>query len=269
MIWAHAHEPPPRIAEIEHPAAEALDDVIARAMAKTPAERFSRRGRAGRRRARRRRPAARAAAAGPAARADRRARVRDHDRSDGRVGSDRDRAHARGRGDEARGGKAQAARPGGLVDAAAGPGGRSATARSGSALSAPQCRRAAFGAERPGERPAARAPACTPPSGPGATRRARGRRPRRAAAASPRPQRRRAPFGPRKPGAAASPPPDAETPEAGAASPPGDVAGTQPVGVLRRHGACSPRSRAWSSPSSSRRPPALAGRGRARSTPRG
>ena len=41
VIWAHAHEPPPRIAEIEHPAIDALNDVIARAMAKTPAERFS------------------------------------------------------------------------------------------------------------------------------------------------------------------------------------------------------------------------------------
>ena len=41
VIWAHAHEPPPRIAEIEHPATDALNDVIARAMAKTPAERFS------------------------------------------------------------------------------------------------------------------------------------------------------------------------------------------------------------------------------------
>ena len=42
MIWAHAHEPPPRLAEVEHPlSAAALDEVIARAMAKTPAERFA------------------------------------------------------------------------------------------------------------------------------------------------------------------------------------------------------------------------------------
>ena len=41
VIWAHAHDPPPRLAEIEHPSAPALDAVIARAMAKTPGERFA------------------------------------------------------------------------------------------------------------------------------------------------------------------------------------------------------------------------------------
>ena len=41
VIWAHAHEPPPPLAEIEHPSAAALDEVIARAMAKSPGDRYA------------------------------------------------------------------------------------------------------------------------------------------------------------------------------------------------------------------------------------
>ena len=47
VIWAHAHEPPPRLVEIDHPAAEALDQVLARALAKAPAERFASAGELG------------------------------------------------------------------------------------------------------------------------------------------------------------------------------------------------------------------------------
>ena len=112
VIWAHAHDPPPRLAEVEHPSAAALDAVIARAMAKTPGERFAGRRRAGRRRPRRHRPAGRAAAAGPAARADGRARLRDHHRPDGQR-PDRDRARAatrRGRRRRQPGGRGGAGR---------------------------------------------------------------------------------------------------------------------------------------------------------------
>jgi DNA-binding beta-propeller fold protein YncE len=40
VMWAHAHDPPPSLGELEHPATKALDEAIRRAMAKDPAERF-------------------------------------------------------------------------------------------------------------------------------------------------------------------------------------------------------------------------------------
>lgn len=40
VIWAHAHESPPVLAELDHPSRDELEAVIARALAKTPEERF-------------------------------------------------------------------------------------------------------------------------------------------------------------------------------------------------------------------------------------
>jgi streptogramin lyase len=40
VMWAHTNDPPPQLGDLRHPATDALNDVIARAMAKEPAERF-------------------------------------------------------------------------------------------------------------------------------------------------------------------------------------------------------------------------------------
>jgi hypothetical protein len=40
VMWAHANDPPPQLGDLRHPATDALNVVIARAMAKEPAERF-------------------------------------------------------------------------------------------------------------------------------------------------------------------------------------------------------------------------------------
>jgi hypothetical protein len=40
VMWAHAHDPPPRLGDLRHPSTEALDAVIQRAMAKEPADRY-------------------------------------------------------------------------------------------------------------------------------------------------------------------------------------------------------------------------------------
>jgi len=40
VMWAHTNDPPPQLGDLRHPATDALNDVIGRAMAKEPAERF-------------------------------------------------------------------------------------------------------------------------------------------------------------------------------------------------------------------------------------
>jgi hypothetical protein len=40
VMWAHTNDPPPQLGDLRHPSTDALNDVIARAMAKEPGERF-------------------------------------------------------------------------------------------------------------------------------------------------------------------------------------------------------------------------------------
>jgi hypothetical protein len=40
VMWAHTNDPPPQLGDLRHPATDALNDVIGRAMAKQPTERF-------------------------------------------------------------------------------------------------------------------------------------------------------------------------------------------------------------------------------------
>jgi hypothetical protein len=40
VMWAHAHDPPPALGDLRHPASDTLNEIIGRAMAKEPAERF-------------------------------------------------------------------------------------------------------------------------------------------------------------------------------------------------------------------------------------